>query len=211
MAGDVIDVSISVGTGTPVWPGTPALETTRRLAIERGDDANATLLTMDVHCGTHVDAPLHFIDGGADLESVGLDPFVGPAFVAHVGAARRIGADELDACDIPPETERLLLRTSSSGGWADRPFDPDFPALTLDGARWVADRGLLLVGIDYVSIQRFDEGPEVHRVLLGAGVCILEGTDLADVDQGRYDLVCLPVRLAGVEAAPARVILRRRR
>ena len=204
---DVIDISIVVSESTPVWPGSPGAVLRRHMSIDDGADANASELRMDVHCGTHVDAPLHFIRDGGDLEAVGLDPFVGSAYVAHVEWVR-IGAAELEASGIPAGTERLLLRTASSGGWGSRPFDPDFPALTIDGARWVVARGIKLVGIDCVSIQRFEDGPETHQVLLGNGVCILEGIELLDVSAGPYDLTCLPLRLAA-EAAPARAILRR--
>lgn len=207
---ELIDVSVRVRRDMPCWPTSPGVGIARHLSISAGDDANASELRMDVHCGTHVDAPLHFVDGAADLEATGLDPFVGPAFVADIGDARCIGPEHLDAAGIPDGTERLLLRTLSSGGWDERPFDPDFPALTVEGAGWVVARGLRLIGIDYLSIQRYDDGPETHQVLLGNGVCIVEGLDLAGIDPGPYDILCLPVRLGdGAEAAPARVLLRR--
>ena len=148
---------------------------------------------MDVHVGTHVDAPAHFIEGGATLDAVGLDPFLGPAYVAEIDATDRIDAAALEAAEIPDGTERLLLRTrnSSDDAYLHGPFREDFAALTAEGARWVVERGLALVGIDYLSIQRFDDPPDTHRILLGAGVCILEGIDLRAVGEGRYRLVCL--------------------
>jgi arylformamidase len=208
MSERLLDVSVPLRDGMPCWPTSPGVSLRRHLAIADGDDANASELRTDLHCGTHVDAPLHFVDGGADLEATGLAPFVGPAYVAHVSEARRIGAADLDAAGVPADVERLLLRTANSGGWAERPFDPDFVALSLDGARWIAERGMRLVGIDYLSIQRFEDGPETHRELLGNGVCILEGLELDEAPQGPYELICLPIRLAGAEAAPARVLLR---
>jgi arylformamidase len=206
---EYIDISVPLMSGIPVWPGSPGVELRRHLAIARGDVANASELRTDVHCGTHVDAPLHFVASGDDLEATGLDPFVGDAVVIDVGDARRIEPGDLDAADVPEGTQRLLLKTVSSGGWVDRAFEEDFPALTLAAAEWVVARGVRLVGIDYLSIQRFEDGPETHQALLRNGVCILEGIDLAGVDPGNYELICLPLRLADAEAAPARAILRR--
>lgn len=206
----LIDISVPLAEGIPTWPGSPGFGVRRHLAIAEGDVANASELHMDVHCGTHVDAPLHFAEGGIDLEGVGLDPFVGDAVVVDLAEHRRIGAAQLDALDVPLGTRRLLLKTPNSGGWHRRRFAPDFSALTLDGAEWAVDHGLHLIGIDYLSIQRYEDGPETHRTLLGGGICILEGLELADVAPGMYELWCLPVRMAGIEAAPARAVLRRK-
>jgi arylformamidase len=163
---------------------------------------------MDVHVGTHVDAPLHFIADGPNLEDVGLDPFLGSCWVADVGDAKRIGAEQLTELGVPSSCTRLLLRTNPEVAWFRHPFDEDFAAVTSDGAAWIVDRGMTLIGIDYVSIQRFEDGPEVHQILLGNDVCILEGLDLRSAPPGPYDLTCLPIRLESAEAAPARAILR---
>jgi arylformamidase len=178
------------------------------MTIAGGDQANASELRLDVHTGTHVDAPLHFVDGGENLESVGLLPFVGRAQVVDVPNRSRIGADDLAELPIESGVKRLLLRTNPTGCWFNDPFDPNFAALTADGAQWVVDQGIDLIGIDYLSIQKFDDGPETHQILLRNSVCILEGLDLRAAPAGEYDLVCLPVRLASAEAAPARAILR---
>jgi len=204
------DISVPLDSCLPTWPGSPGVVTTPRVAIARGDDANVTQLEMDVHSGTHVDAPLHFLDGAESLEELGLEPFIGDSLVVDTGAAREISAAVLDAAAIPQGTLRLLLRTvnSSSPGWHVAPFDDDYAALTQDGAEWLVARQVRLVGIDYLSIQRYSEPPEVHRVLLRGGLAILEGLCLADVNPGVYELVCLPMRLAKAEGAPARAILR---
>lgn len=178
------------------------------MSIGAGDVANASLMTADVHVGTHVDAPLHFVDGGADLEAIPLDNFIGPATVVDLSARTPITAGDLDRAQIAQGVERLLIRANQQPDWFERPFNPAFNALTQDAATWIGDRELKLVGIDYLSIQRFDDGPETHQILLGAGVCILEGLDLSEVSPGDYELVCLPLRLQVAEAAPARAILR---
>ena len=192
---------------TPVWPGSPGFTRSSHLSLARGDIANASLLRMDAHCGTHVDAPLHFDDSGAPIDDVGLGPLVGPAWVADLRGHRKIDPPLLESAAIPPGSERLLLRTDNSFAPRLAPFREDFVALTADAAQWVVDRGLSLVGIDYLSIQRFTDDPETHLILLGAGTVVLEGLDLSAAEQGPWTLVCLPINVMGAEAAPARAIL----
>jgi arylformamidase len=203
------DISVALDGELPIWPDSPGVYTKLRMAIGQGDDANVTQLSIDVHSGTHVDAPRHCIDDGATVEELGLDPFIGPAIVLDTGPAEEISASVLDAAMIPDDTERLLLRTANSSrpDMYQTPFDADYAALTLDGAEWLASRNLRLVGIDYLSIQRYSEPPDVHRALLGAGIPLLEGLSLAKVTPGAYELICLPMRLVNVEGAPARAIL----
>ena len=178
------------------------------MAIARGDEANVSQLTMDVHTGTHVDAPRHFVADGAVVEQLGLDVLIGPALVIDTGSATEIGAEVLDALGLP-RLERVLLRTANSANprLYQAPFDEDYAALTLDGAEWLVAHGVRLIGIDYLSVQRYALTKDIHRVILGAGIAILEGLDLRNVAAGDYELVCLPLRLDGVEAAPARAIL----
>jgi arylformamidase len=203
------DISVALDRDLPTWPGSPGFLTKLRMSISGGEDANVTQLSIDVHTGTHIDAPSHFIDHGETLEEIGLDPFIGPTVVLGTGPAKEITAAVLDAAGMPDGTERLLLRTANSSrpDMYQRPFGEDYAALTLDGAEWLAAKHLRLVGIDYLSIQRYSEPPDVHRALLGAGIPILEGLRLAEVAPGPYELVCLPIRLVNVEAAPARAIL----
>jgi arylformamidase len=201
------DISVPLTPELAVWPGSPGIEFRQWSAIRDGANANVTELDIDAHAGTHVDAPLHFIDGGRSLDAIGLEPFIGPAAVVDVGPAIEIDATVLQSL-VPIGAERLLLRTGNS----EKPeiydrFDRSFAGLTLDAAEWLVDAGLRLVGIDYMSIQRFAEPDDVHRVLLGAEIAILEGLRLAAVEPGDYELVCLPLRLVGTEAAPARAIL----
>lgn len=205
----MIDISTPVDASLPAWPGSPGATFITINSIAAGDDANVTRLDADVHAGTHVDAPLHFVEGGATLEQVGLGPFVGPAFVADVGDAPQIGPEELEALGVPQPATRLLLRTANTrrGLLRNPTFAPDAVALTAEGAQWVVDAGFELIGIDYLSIQRSIDGPETHQILLRAGVVILEGLDLTHAPVGPSDLVCLPVRLVGPEAAPARAVL----
>jgi arylformamidase len=205
----LIDISMPLNASTPIWPGSPGFSSQSHLSLQSGDVANATLLGLDAHCGTHVDAPRHVVPAGATIDEVGLTALVGSAAVVDVSGSRAIDAALLDACEIADGTERLLLRTDNASrrGIDAAPFHEDYVALTADAARWVTRRGIRLVGIDYLSIQRYDDPPDVHEILLGAGVLILEGIDLRSVTPGRWTLVCLPLRVTGIEAAPARAVL----
>lgn len=203
---DPIDISLRLHPDMPVWPGSPGVVIRQTRTIAGGNPANESKLEMDVHCGTHVEAPLHFLDGAGAMGTIPLSALVGPAHVEHVEAADAIGPEEL--ADVPHGTERLLLRTKNSDRWhVTEPFREDYVALTLDGARWIAARGIKLVGVDYLSVQRWGDDPETHRVLMRAGVAILEGIDLSAVSAGAYRLTCLPLRMEATEAAPARAIL----
>jgi arylformamidase len=163
-----------------------------------------------VHSGTHVDAPAHFIENGASVEQLPLEALMGPVTVVELLEAEIITPELLEAQELAPETRRLLVKTKNSALWADpgHAFNPDFVALNSESARWIVNQGIDLVGIDYLSIQMFkDTEPLTHRILLEAGIVIVEGLDLRMVDPGDYQLFCLPIKLAGCEGAPARAVL----
>lgn len=208
----LIDISLTVSERLVRWPGSPSVRFERRLDLDKGDVATDTSVYLNLHTGTHVDAPAHFIAGGKTVEQLDPELFVGPAFVACLPAeVKAIGAESLEKLSIPTKTERLMLHTGNSRLWEQghQEFVTDFAALTADGAAWVAKRGIQLIGIDYLSIQRYHDGPETHRILLEAGIVILEGLNLSAVTiPGRYELICLPVKFEGVEGAPARAVLR---
>jgi arylformamidase len=205
-----IDISVPVSPDLPRWPGSPAIEFHRSLDLERGDIANDTTLRFSVHTGTHVDAPLHFLKEGGSVEQMPLNILIGPAVVVDLSDVEVVAAETLDRLALPTNTKRLLIRTRNSLLWQTgvKEFQPDFVALTADAAQWVVDRGICLIGVDYLSVQRFKDGPETHLILLEAEVAIVEGLNLIDVSAGEYELVCLPLNLKGVEGAPARAILR---
>lgn len=207
-----IDISVSVSPKLPRWPGSPAIEFQRHLDLERGDIANDTTVRFSVHTGTHVDAPLHFLKDGHSVDRMPLDVLMGPVIVADLSDVDVITAATLDQLALPPSTERLLIRTRNSMLWQGnvREFKPEFVALTADAAQWIVDHGILLVGIDYLSIQRFYDGPETHLILLRAEIVIIEGLNLANVEAGYYELLCLPLKLVGVEGAPVRAVLVKR-
>lgn len=205
----IFDISLPLSAELPVWPGDPRISVTRKKNIE-SDGVNSSHLSCNVHAGTHVDAPFHFLSTGSTVERMPLEALIGAAWVGRVPEAREIGAKVLDGLKVPKGVQRLLLRTRNSEQWTHAPteFDPDFAALTPEGAQWVVDRGIRLIAVDYLSVQRFaDKKPATHVTLLDAGVVIVEGVDLHEVPEGGYQLVCLPLRLVGAEGAPARAVL----
>jgi arylformamidase len=159
-----------------------------------------------------VDAPRHFLEAGITVEQLSLEVLVGPATVAYVSEVSRVTPSELDELALPSNTERLLLRTSNSDFWAAgiSAFRKDYVALTPEAARWVVNKGIRLVGVDYLSVGSFEGGVITHKILLEAGVIVVEGLNLGEVQPGNYELICLPVCLAGAEGAPARALLRSR-
>jgi arylformamidase len=204
----VIDISLPIHSGMVLYEGDPGVEVTPRLEIAKGDTANVSLLSMGSHTGTHVDAPAHFIEGGATVEALPVDSLIGPALVAEVASERLIGRRDLEPLSLDGQS-RLLLKTRNSALWARGAFTREFVALDLEGARYLTERGLRLIGIDYLSIEAFHSpGHPVHRHLLGAGVVILEGLDLSRVAPGVYELVCLPLPVRGIDGAPCRALLR---
>jgi len=199
------DVSWPVSSGLPVWPGDSgvSLEMVRR--IGEHSPANVSHLACGVHSGTHVDAPLHFIPGAGDVLSLPLDVLIGPARVIALPNVDAITLAALAPFVVAGVT-RLLFKTRNSALSRDR-FHTDYVALSLDAAHWLVKQGVRLVGVDYLSVETYHADYAVHRTLLGANVVVVEGLDLSQVSPGDYDLYCLPLKLAGSEGAPARVIL----
>src|SRR5215471_17964185 len=205
-----IDLTVGIRHEMVHFPGDPSVELKQTKHLDRGDSATVSHLSLGVHSGTHVDAPVHFIGGAPGVDEFSIDAMIGPARVIEILDKEICTAQDLAAYDIGAG-ERLLLRTSNSNRcWNVDAFIEDYAHLDTSAARMLAERRVRMVGIDYLSIGRGAEGPEVHRILLGAGVVILEGLDLSRVDAGFYDVVCLPLKILGGDGAPARVAVRRR-
>jgi arylformamidase len=205
----LVDVSIPIRTAMTVYRGNPPVRIRPAMTL-RKDHVNLSELCLGSHTGTHVDAPSHFIKGAKGIDQVGLERFIGPAWVADLRRVRGgIGADDLDRARIPRGSRRILLRTSNSRLWHPaRPFRTDFVYLAADGADWVVDRGVQLVGIDYLSIEGYGiEGAPTHHRLLGAGIPILEGLDLFKVQPGRWQMAALPLRIEDGDAGLTRAVL----
>jgi arylformamidase len=204
------DITMTFSADLPNWPGNPAPKVTRYRSMDDGGHCNLSFLECHVHSGTHVDAPLHFVAGGAGVDTLPLDVLVGPCVVAHFPDAEVITAEMLEEHpDIKPGVERLLLRTRNSETLRESSdFRPDFTALTPDAAQWLVDAGVRLLGNDYLSVERYKEpGNATHVALLGNAMVLLEGIDLGGIAPGSYQLVCLPMKIKDCDGAPARAIL----
>ena len=206
----IYDVTVPLSASVPTYPGDPRfdIEFTHRLAA--GDPYNLTRFSLGAHSGTHVDAPYHFLADGAAVDELPLEILMGKARVLEIPARDRIRREDLEALDLRDDL-RVLLKTRMSGQLRLPEFQEDFVHLTGDAAAYLAQAGLKLVGIDYLSVDRFGSADfEAHQALLGAGVVIVEGLDLSEVEPGEYDMACLPLRIVGADGAPARVVLRAR-
>jgi arylformamidase len=206
--GSWIDVSVPLRQGMPHWPGDPEVVIERFAALGSAG-ANVTRIAMSAHTGTHVDAPLHYVGNGAAVDAAPVEALVGRARVIAIEDPRTITVAELRARRIR-RGERVLFRTGNSERcWRRDGFCPDFVAVSPKAARFLGERGVRTVGVDYLSVGGpGPEGDETHRILLEAGVWVIEGLDLSAAPAGRYELLCLPLRLAGADGAPCRALLR---
>ena len=200
----LIDVTVPIRDGMPVYDRNPGVHLERASSIAAGDAVNISRLDLGVHTGTHVDAPVHFIEGGEGAETIDPVILIGEAHVVDATALHEdIDAEALATLDLPPRAERLIFKTPNSELWNRDSFTRDFIRFVESGARLLVEAGVRLVAIDYLSIG--DEA--AHHVFLGNGVVPLEGLDLRHVEPGPCRLYCLPLKLVGSDGAPARVLL----
>jgi arylformamidase len=204
------DISQPVSAGMLVWPGDPPVSIERVARIDAGDVANVSALRLGSHTGTHIDPPFHFFEDGAGVDRLPLDALAGDAVVVEIGRSRgTIDPPDLEAAGLGG-AQRVLFKTGNSQLWAQPgvTFPAEYVSLSAEGARWLVDHGVRLVGIDFLSVEaQTAPGHPTHRILLGAGVVVVEGLDLSAVPAGRYRLVCLPLRIVDGDGGPARAIL----
>jgi arylformamidase len=205
-----IDISAPVRSGMVRWPDDPEVEIVRVADMANGHAYNLSRISMSAHTGTHIDAPLHLLSDGQAVDQMPLEAMVGPARVIEITNPRAVEPEELRGQEIQLG-ERILLKTiNSQRCWTSSRFVEDYVGVSPAAAEFLAARRVRTVGIDYLSVGRFGpEGEQTHRILLGAGIWLIEGLDLSPVEAGSYDLVCLPLNLVGADGAPARAILRR--
>lgn len=204
----IYDISVPVKTGGLVYPGNPDIAIELQQAVARGAGANVSSIRFGSHTGTHVDAARHFFDGAEPVDRIRLETLIGPAMVIVFDESlMSIGAVDLEQHDLKDQ-KRVLLRTRNSRFLSDNEFHRDYTYLAPDGAEYLVSLGVTLVGIDYLSIEQFHSGHHrTHRTLLENSVVIVEGLNLGQIDPGEYDFICLPLRLEGLDGAPARAVL----
>lgn len=206
----IFDVTVPLSADVPVFPGDPPFEMRFAHRIDQGQPYNVSHISLGTHAGTHVDAPYHFLADGPTVEELPLEIMMGKARVLAMDAADVIERRDLEAVDLRDDL-RVLFKTRNSGQLRQKEFNPEFVALTPSAAQYLVQAGIKLVGVDYLSIEKFGSTDfAVHHALLGAGVVVVEGLDLTDVEAGEYEMACLPLRLVGADGSPARVVLRRR-
>jgi arylformamidase len=204
-----IDISVPLRSGMPHWPDNPPVKIERLFEIERGAAANVSVMSMGAHTGTHMDGLLHFIRDGKPLDQMPLDAAIGPCRVLEVSDKVCIRPEHLEPHQIKAG-ERILFKTLNSvRSWKTDEFDEDFVYISKEAAQHLVDHQVQTVGVDYLSVGGFKrDGVETHMILLGAGVWVIEGLNLSQIQPGHYELICLPVRVQNSDGAPARAILR---
>lgn len=206
----LIDITVALHDGLAHWPGSCGFTRTLVSDMAQGANCNGSETRFDLHVGTHVDAPWHFVEDGKPVDQMDLTRLVGPAYVAYLPETSMVSADDLDSLSLPSGVERLLLKTRNSKLWEMnvKEFREDFVAVRADAAEWIVRRGIRLVGIDYLSIAPYTDSMPTHQILLKAEVAVIEGLNLTGVEPGEYELLCLPMKLMGADGAPARAVLR---
>jgi arylformamidase len=205
----IYDVSISIRTGGLVYPGNPEILIEPQQAISQGAGANVSRVTFGSHTGTHVDAAKHFFDDGQTVDQIPPEKLIGPAALIAFDEADRVsvGADDLKKNSLEGQ-KRVLIRTRNSRRLDNPEFDRGYAFLAPDGAEYLVSIGVELVGVDYLSIEQFHSGHHrTHRTLLEKNVVIIEGLSLSEPAPGIYELICLPLKLEGLDGAPARALL----
>ena len=206
----IFDVTVPLSAEVPTFPGDPPFEIAFTHKIAAGASYNVSRISLGSHSGTHVDAPYHFLADGPTVDHLPLEILLGKARVVELPVRDKVERSDLAALDLRDDI-RVLFKTRMSGQLRLPAFQEDFVYLTADAATYLVQAGIKLVGWDYLSIEKFGSADfAAHHALLGAGVVIVEGLDLSEVEAGEYDLVCLPLRVVGADGSPARVILRTR-
>jgi arylformamidase len=205
-----IDISVPLRNGMVAWPGDAPFERTSTLAIANGDPCNLSQLSTTAHIGTHMDAPRHYLAGAAGIETMPIAASIGRARVIEIQDREVIRTSELEPHRLAKD-ERVLFKTGNSGYcWKTDHFQKKYIYIAPETAYYLAGRGVQTVGVDYLSVGGFESGgPETHRILLQAGIWIIEGLNLEGVEAGEYELVCLPLKIMGGDGAPARAVLRK--
>jgi arylformamidase len=202
------DVTVPISNAMITWPSDPAVSITGTSLISRGDFCNLSELKIGSHCGTHIDAPSHFLENGRTIDQLALENLIGEATVFEFKHKENIDVSDIKQLRFD-NVKRVLFKTVNSSYWKFSTFKKDFVYLTKDAAQYLVDKGIRLVGVDYLSVEKFESQlAETHHTLLRNDVIILEGLDLSNVERGRYELIALPLKIKDGDGSPARVVLK---
>lgn len=203
------DVSVPLRDGMIHWPGDPECHIKRVNRMEDGAVCNLTHLSLSAHTGTHMDAPRHFVADGKTMEQMPLEAVIGRCRVFEMECADQITADDLKKLKLMPGQRVLFKTRNSTRSWGMQEFDKHFVSIRQDAAQYLVEQKVMTVGVDYLSIGGYEkDGVETHQIMLGAGMWVIEGLNLADIKPGYYELICLPLKIEGADGAPCRVVLR---
>ncbi|HYF35342.1 MAG TPA: cyclase family protein [Prosthecobacter sp.] len=205
------DISVALRDGMVHWPNDPECRIQRVVSMDEGAVCNLTHLSLSAHTATHMDAPRHFIANGLAIDEMPLDAVIGDSRVIEFDTADQITPDDLRPHRLQ-RGERLLFKTRNSAhSWNSDSFDKNFVSIRKDAAAYLVECGVMTVGVDYLSIGGYErDGVETHQIMLGAGMWVIEGLNLSAIEPGDYDMICLPLKIAGADGAPCRVVVRRR-
>jgi arylformamidase len=203
------DVSVALRDGMVHWPGDPECHIKRVVSMEEGAVCNLTHLSLSAHTATHMDAPRHFIADGLTMDQMPLGAVIGDCRVIEFDTANQITPEDLQPHQLQ-RGERLLFKTRNSAqSWNSDTFDKDFVSIRQDAAAYLVECGVRTVGVDYLSIGGYEkDGVETHRIMLGAGMWVIEGLNLSAITPGAYEMICLPLKIMGADGAPCRVVVR---
>lgn len=202
------DVTLPITNSLITWPGDPSVVIRKTCSISLGSACNVSEINFGSHTGTHIDAPYHFEENGNTVDQIPLRYLIGKASVFAVNTEEKIGRDAVASLNLAG-VERILFKTKNSTYWNLPEFKKDFVYITKEAARYLVDCRIKLVGMDYLSVEKFgNEHADTHHVFLSNGVVIIEGLDLRRVEPGDYELIALPLRIPGGDGSPARVVLR---
>ena len=205
----IYDISVTISNDLPTWPGDTPIALVRNKDMHDGELYTLSQITTTVHMGSHLDAPMHFLRDGSGVDQIDLNKLIGPCYVVDLPNADNIDAQVLEQANIPANVKRLLCRTRNSEIWTrgDKVFHTDFVSIDPSGAEWIVQRGIQLVGVDYLSVGAYEGGIPTHKILLSNGVVPVEGLDLSRIEPGEYQLICLPLKLKDCDGAPVRAVL----
>ena len=205
---NIHDVTLTISENLITWPSDPTVSIRKTRLISQGNSCNVSELKFGSHCGTHIDAPYHFEENGIKIDQIPLDYLIGNATVFEIKNKEKIDLEDIKPLKLKNK-KRVIFKTINSAYWKLPEFKKDFVYITKEAAQHLVDRCVKVVGIDYLSIEKFGNKPaDTHHIFLRNGVVLIEGLDLGNVKEGDYELIALPLKIKDGDGSPARVILR---